>query len=320
MFRGGEIGPFRHQFPRTGNRLLEPGVPTIMRTTKPRNTICALAATSGALLLLAACGTQTLTTGGGTPKPARPAGADDVVLQVMVAGGFVPVDISLSTVPTVTVLGDGTVITPAPVPAIYPGPAMAPHQAVKVDAAAVDGLIGKAADLGLLADDLDYGQPPIADAPSTVVTISAAGRTYRHTAYGLGLADGLGTERTEGFSPGQATNRRNLLQLLEATQELPPGESEWKPTAIAVYAVGEYQPDPQLTQPETRWPLPGPPTQQGRFRCTLVEGDDLATLQQSLVRANARTPWVVDGKVVSLTFRPVLPGQPGCEPAEPAGA
>jgi hypothetical protein len=71
----------------------------------------------------------------------RPWGPDEVV---------VPVDVAVTAVPVVTVLGDGTVITPAPATAIYPGPAMAPLQSVTVRQHTVDALVQRAADLGLL--------------------------------------------------------------------------------------------------------------------------------------------------------------------------
>src|SRR5690554_4032584 len=82
-------------------------------------------------VLAAACGDDdTVTTGNGAPPP----GAAEVAVQVIVDGGFVPVQVALRTIPTVTILSDGTVITPALVPMIYPGPAIAPLQAGTITA------------------------------------------------------------------------------------------------------------------------------------------------------------------------------------------
>ncbi|MGH9189430.1 MAG: hypothetical protein ACRD0Q_05295 [Acidimicrobiales bacterium] len=91
-------------------------------------------------LALAACAQSTVTAGN-APFPARPTGADDVVVQVMLDPTFGPPEDFVSTTPTLTVLGDSLVITPAPVPEIYPGPAMVPHQSVRADAAVVDDLV-----------------------------------------------------------------------------------------------------------------------------------------------------------------------------------
>lgn len=250
----------------------------------------------------------------------RPAGADEVVVQVMYEGGFVPVEAALTAVPTTTVLGDGTVLTMAPVLAIYPGPAITPFQSVQVPASTVDDLVERAGDLGLLEGPLDFGQPPVADAPDTVVTINAGGRVHRHVANALGVDDPLGGvgDATPGVSEQQAANRRALRTFVSATADLPPGEVTWKPPAIAVYTMGDYQPDPDLPQQEREWPLEtGPATTPApgeTVPCTLVEGTDAEVLLEALGEANSLTPWVVGGTATSLAFRPVLPGQPGCGP------
>jgi len=269
-----------------------------------------------AVLAATACGDQEATVSAGGGGTARPTGGE-VVVQLTVDGGFVPVEAALATVPTVTVLGDGTVITAAPVPAIYPGPAIAPLQQSKLDGAGVDRLVDRARDLGLLEGPLEFGRPPVADAPNTTVTIVAGGASHRHVAYALGIVDrepaGAGVP---GLSADQVANRRALGQFVEAANGLPPGREAWVPAAVAVYDVGPYQLDPQLPQREVAWPLSRPPATAvvaaGPPPCTLVEGADTATLLDALAPANARSPWVVNGTARSLAFRPVLPGQPGC--------
>ena len=254
-------------------------------------------------LLAAACGDAE--DGGGSSSP-RPTGAGDVVVQVMTAGGFVPVEHALTAVPAVTVLGDGTVITTAPVPAIYPGPAITPLQSVRVPAKTVDDLLGRAGDLGLLDGPLDFGRPPVADAPDTIVTITAGGRTHRHQASALGVDDGM-------VGGTAAANRRALQAFVAATQALPPGQDAWRPPAVAVHVVGDYTPDPNLPQPARNWPLASPPAATGAgYPCTLISGEDVRLLLDALGRANARTPWIIAGVAKSVAFRPVVPGQPGC--------
>jgi hypothetical protein len=237
------------------------------------------------------------------------------VVQVLIQGGFAPVESAVTAVPTVTVLGDGTVITTAPVTAIYPGPAISPLQSVKVDAATVDGLIDKARELRLLRDAPDYGRPSVADAPDTTVTVSAEGRTYRHQAYALGIFDEPASRdrREGGLSEEAVANRRALSSFVEAAQAMPPGEQPWKPASVAVYDLGPYQPEPQLTQRPADWPLARPPAvRTDLFACTLVDGADAGGLLAAVERANSRTPWVINGAQRSLAFRPIVPGQPGC--------
>jgi hypothetical protein len=245
----------------------------------------------------------------------RPTGSDEVVVQVMVTGGFVPVDAAVSAVPTATVLGDGTVITPAPVIAIYPGPAITPLQSVQVPAETVDDLVQRAAELGLLGD-LDYGQPPVADAPDTIVTVTANGREHRHVANALGVSDGLGGARRQ-VSEQAEKNRQALRSFVGAVEALPPGEAPWRPSAVAVYALGDYVPEPDLPQPAREWPLATKPAivpaaSANAIPCTVIDGADVDVLLATLKEANARTPWMVGGRAVSLAFRPVVPGQPGC--------
>lgn len=252
-----------------------------------------------------ACGDDPRTDTG--DRPARPAGAE-VVVQVVLEGGLVPPEAALATVPSVTVLGDGTVITPAPVPEIYPGPAIPPLQSVGVDAGVVDDLVAEARGLGLLTGTLDFGRPPVMDAPTTTVTITAGGATHRHVAPALFDAE----EPASGIGERQAANRRALRRFVEKTRELPPGEQPWMPPAIAVYGLGPYQPDPELPQEQLAWPLRPAPATSGSRPCTLFEGDAAAALLDVLAGASARTPWIVEGTPQSLGFRPVVPGQPGC--------
>ncbi len=248
-------------------------------------------------------------------------------MQIVMSGGFVPASYALTAIPSATVLGDGTVITSGPVPAIYPGPAIQPLQSTKVDTATVDGLVERAATLGLLDGPLDFGRPPVADAPDTEVTIVTGGETHRHAANALGISDDrAGGPGNRGLTAQAVANRKALSQFVEATQSLPPGDKGWTPTAVAVYDLGPYQADPQLPQRPVAWPLTTPPG----ARCMLVDGTEVPTLLRALASANALTPWTVAGAQHALAFRslrsghagrslrsghagrPVVPGQPGC--------
>lgn len=117
----------------------------------------------------------------------HPVGADDVVLRIGYEGGFVPVDVIFQNLPTLLVTGDGRLIVVGPVAEIYPGPLLPNLQVRTISEAGVQQLLAMAADHGLLTQR-EYGNPTnIADAPDTVVTISANGETYEHRAYALGI-------------------------------------------------------------------------------------------------------------------------------------
>jgi hypothetical protein len=276
-------------------------------------------------LLAAACGDDGSTVGtddGGDPSGDAPQDGDGdggdiggssdetVAVQVLVDGGFVPVEAALRTVPALTVTAEGTVITPAPVLAIYPGPAYLPMQSATVDPVAVAELVDLARTLGLLDDDLDFGQPPVADVPNTTVTIVSDGITYTHVANALDMDF---EREDDGLDQGARANRAALSEFVAAANALAVGDTLWNPDAIAVTIVGPFVPSDELTDPEPlEWPLATPPNTDGDFPCTLVEDDDLATLLSALEGANERTAWVVDGEPLSLAFRVVVPGQVGC--------
>jgi hypothetical protein len=269
----------------------------------------------------ATTGTATTDTDGGTtpstdgttegaPIP-HPTEADASVVRVLVGGGFVPVEQSLATIASTTLLGDGTLVTAAPVPAIYPGPAIQPLQSTVLTEEQVQALLARADELGLLDAPLDFGTPNVADAPSTTVTFVVDGRTIEQTAGALGM-EGM----DESVTDEQQANRAALHEFLDAIAALPAGDEVLEPSAVAVFALGPPMTDPQLPQEPVDWPLAEAPATLpepvGGWPCTLVTGADVGMLLGALEGANAATPWVVDGVETALAFRPVLPGDPGC--------
>jgi hypothetical protein len=264
-------------------------------------------------------GDGTSTTGGtraGDPADVfeHGTGPDDVVVQVTTGGGLVPIGLAVTTLPSFTLLGDGTVVEPGVVTAIYPGPAISLLTARHVEEADIQALLARAHDLGLLANDVDYGLPGVSDAPTTEVTITVSGRTYTHTVYALGFED----ESSSGLTDEQVADRRQLRELLDSLTATTGAEHEpYQPERIAVYTLGEYeQPDPMLEQTPVEWPLATPPAPfEGHgFGCLVVEGTDVETLLATLADANQATPWVVEGVDVeqSLVFRPLVPGDGAC--------
>lgn len=289
--------------------------------------MAAVAAAAAIAALLTACsGHRDEVKAGGPPTtstpitdPARRA-AGTMVVQVVVSGGFVAPGAMVTSVPTHTVLADGTIIIPAATPAIYPGPAIQPLQAGTATPSQVDGLLGKARSLALLGPAADYGKPLVADAPDTTVTITAGGTTYHQTAHALGIGDEAGPPaappggpaRAGGVTQAQADNRKALRTFIAAIDGLAVGTRLWTPTAVAAYVLGPYQPDRDLPQKALAWPLSRLPERAGPRPCTLYEGAEAAGLLTALANANARTPWAIGDAQFAMAFRPVVPGQPGC--------
>ena len=119
----------------------------------------------------------------------HPTGADDVIVRIAYEGGFVPVETMFLNLPTLLVSGDGHAFVQGPVPEIYPGPLLPNIQVSPVTEAGIQDLLQLADEQGLFAD-VEYSNPMnIADAPDTVVEISANGDTFVHRAYALGIGD-----------------------------------------------------------------------------------------------------------------------------------
>jgi hypothetical protein len=126
----------------------------------------------------------TSTSDGGTFEYAT--GADDVVIGVTFEGGLVP-SVAFSTTPVAIVSGDGRVLTTGPTTMQFPGRLLPNVLQQSITEDGIEELLAGADELGLLAE-VDYpSNDNIADAPSTVVTITVGGTTYSHAAYALDL-------------------------------------------------------------------------------------------------------------------------------------
>jgi hypothetical protein len=139
----------------------------------------------------------------------HPTGADDVILKLSYEGGLVPASFFFVNTPSLLVSGDGRVFMPAAVPAIFPGPLLPSLLVRKINKAGIQALLGMVKAAGLLAPPPEYPDPHnVADAPSTVLTIQAAGGTFVHSAYALGIGD------------PETGVRKKLLDLVTAISDI----------------------------------------------------------------------------------------------------
>jgi len=155
-----------------------------------------------------------------------PHDADSAVIRIEIEGGFVPPGFDFRQLPSVLIAGDGRSYSEGVTTEEYPGPLVRPIQVRTIDEAGIQRLLALAEEAGLLGAAPDYaGGENIADAPDTVVTISANGTTYVHRAYALGI-EGPGTGRES--SPA----RQTLHEFVEQLQDLD--------SAVGDGALGEY--------------------------------------------------------------------------------
>jgi hypothetical protein len=263
--------------------------------------------------------------GGSTDDPTtHPSTATDLVLRVSSEGGFTPAEYTLSSMPTFSLFGDGTTVTQGAQTAIYPGPALPPVIATPITQDGIQALVRSALDAGLGEDHeyTDLGSAGVADASTTVFTLSVDGVAHVTKAYALGI---LGDERPDNMSEQEFSARTRLerfqASLTDLRQTLPAGsvgqDTEFAPTGLRLF-VSEYRRSQDLKEPPVEWPLASPlatfgdPATLEGYSCGAVTGADLDAVLPLARTANQLTPWTSDGTRFAILFRPLLPDESGC--------
>lgn len=231
-------------------------------------------------------------------------GADDVVIEVGVEGGFMMAEAAFAQSPNLLVTGDGRSITTGPVTAIFPGPLLANLQQRTITEAATQDLLALADELGLLADVEYERNDMLADAPDTVVTITVDDTIYEHRAYALGI--------DEETDPA----RRQLAEYVAATADLPAvvGEAEMGPEAA--YGSDQYLVRATPTDPATldtdvpativEWPADAPVRLAAAAECAAVPA---AAVEALFAEANQLTLFSEGGVTYGVAATAQLPGR-----------
>jgi hypothetical protein len=274
------------------------------------------------LLVLNACADAPARSGDGGGID-HPTGPSDLLVRVTIGGGFVPVEWNLTSVPSFSLYGDGTLISPGAQIEIYPGPALPAIASRAVTEAGIQAILREALDAtDQMPPDLgDMGAMNVADAPTTVITLRADGIERTIEAYALAELP----DRPDGMSEEVFEARRRLSNVVTKLGALDPwlprgslGEETMYRTEAARLFVSEYGRVDDLPQDPIAWPIDGSlarfgePTAPGSYRCGILSGDDWTTLRDAARRANQLTPWTDAGGRFSILFRPLLPDESGC--------
>lgn len=274
------------------------------------------------LLTLIACADAPVDPGGGGIDHAI--SPEEVLVRISLEGGFVPVEWHYTNLPTFSLYGDGTLVLPGAQIELYPGPALPAIARRQIDAAGIQAILEEAVDAsdGIPADLDDLGFTSIADASTTVISISAGGVDRTIRAYALSEL----TDRPDGVPEREYLARVRLQELVSKLTGLdswvPDGslgpESPFEASAARVY-VGTYRDVDDLAQEPVPWPLDGglagfgdPPDPAGGLRCGVVRGADWDAVHDAASSANELTPWTSDEAEYSILFRPLLPDETGC--------
>jgi hypothetical protein len=136
----------------------------------------------------------------------HPTEATEIVLRMEQTGGFVPQEFNATRLPAFTLYGDGTVIYAPAAPAFEPGAAREPMRVAKLTEDQVQLLLAFALERGRLLDArAHYPNPLVADAPSTVFSVNAAGVEKQVTIDAL--------EEGEPTTTEDVTERRGFAEL-----------------------------------------------------------------------------------------------------------
>lgn len=272
------------------------------------------------VLALSACGSASAPLGGnriGTRS--IPAGADEVVFRVDTRGGFTPIEYQLRLVPEVTVFGDGRVVVTGPETEQYPPHALPNLLTGTLAPGTMDRLARRAAELDLLSPH-HYGDPAVADLPTTTVTIAVDG-VHTHEVYALDFSG----EGAPGLAPVERDARAALTSFVDElrTAATEVATDSYAPTEVAVYvqpATAAAGGDPGVEPGRADWPGPdlatlgidATPAPMPSVRCAVLTGAAADTALAAARGATSITRWTSNGGEYTVVFRPLLADEHEC--------
>ena len=301
----------------------------------------------GTCLMVAACtgaGAGSPTPGVSPTPPATPAVSpgyavatdpSKLILRIAAGGGFIAPTYLLAAVPEFALYGDGRIIVPGPVDAIYPSPLLPNLLVARVTPAEIQKIVTAADSAGLLGPDATFDVVGIADASTTVFTTVVNGKAHRIGAYALGEAGGVGGHGPVGgptADPAIAAARAKLSAFRAQMTDLatflgrPVSETEaYVAAGMRAFLTDVSPADPaQPTDPGqpavqvVAWPLSADPATAGQPTtvpgtvCVLLTGGDLSSFVAVASTANAATMWTYGKARYAVTVHPLYPNESSC--------
>lgn len=259
-------------------------------------------------LLLAGCGRSASVAGGSHHRLAG------LVLSEVVGGGYVPADVAFAEqLPVVAVYADGRIFTVDAASSVGLGSHAALVRVVErtLPARAVDRIVNLAQAAGVMPHPPAFGRPSTTDLPTTILTVSAEGKTHTIAVYALGVRDGLTSDQVAARRRLQAFSDR-LARLGTGTG---PGSRPraYVPQSFSVFAEASDGPPNPPGRPR-RWPLKSfRPTAPATFECVpVLSAGAVRRIIPLASRSTSDTVWISAGRRWQVVFRPDLPGTKPC--------
>jgi hypothetical protein len=273
---------------------------------------------------------------GGAGPIEHPTAGDELVLLVESVGGFVPLEFSVTQLPTFALYGDGRVIVHGMQTLEFPGPALPALLERRLTEDGVQTVLEAVEETNLFGTTREFRAAMnfVADAPDTVFTVHAGGREVTVSIYGLGtlLPD---MEPPPGLPAGELEAHEALMalndQLLMLDAWLPASawaSDGWQPYEADAFRLhvrdvtGEPVEGGERPGQVMAWPTDDDPAAFGDeqpffgngTRCGAVEGDAGLAWLEALSAARQDTLWSDDGqRRFSVLPRPLLPHEDaGC--------
>ena len=282
---------------------------------------------SAALLLpvLAACGAGSASPSAPavTPSPTpqgivHPTAAGEIVLRFDEGGGFVPVEFFAAHVPSFTLYGDGTVVfvrTSASAESAPNGPSTGqPLRTARLAEPQIQELLTFALSEGGLAIARDhYDNPGIADAPTAVFELHAAGDVRRVSVYALGLDTQPGADSAVKAALGRLASRLRDFDAGGALSSAPYVATAYR--GVITDAGGGQGvairpwPWPSITPSDFR--LPADPNAFQQLSRTMTPADAAVLGVEGFENGITGGLWLraPDDRVYSFVLRPLLPDE-----------
>lgn len=241
-------------------------------------------------------------------------GPSYAVLEFGYYGGFTTREVAFQMQPQLMVTSDGRMITPGPMPAIYPGPLLPADNVQTISPEGIDALVAAARDAGMLADVTYDVTENIADASTATLRLVVDGATYSHEAYALGIG-GLGDDLSGQLGGDTPTNRQafeNFATVLGDVTSVVGADSlgpqeQYRPPAYQLLA--EPVGDPSSLDAEAtvvEWPTDTGVALAATSECVDVDAENVLDVLEA---ATQLTFFVEDGTAYRVVARPVYPGR-----------